>query len=244
MRLRGGYVTHDYFSTLGVNPVLGRYFSAQEERTDRKVALLREDFWQTQLGGDPDILHKTIAVNGETCNVIGILPAWFRFPVDDSVIWAPLLPHGDAATNRGWHGFPVIGRIKAGISVEQARSDFDRIIRELAREYPEKDSERGGTLFSLRNWRIGDDVRNRLMILQVAALVLFIMACANVSSLLLARDSVRRREFAIRGALGASRGRQMQQRLTESMLLMGLAGFAAISIACARFDYGNAGIRA
>lgn len=233
MRLRGGYVTHDYFSTLGVKPVSGRFFSAQEQRADSKVALLREDFWQTQLDGDPDILHKTIAVNGETYNVIGILPSWFRFPVDDSVIWAPLVPQGDAATNRGWHGFPMVGRIKTGVSVAQARSDFDRVIRELAREYPEKDGNRWGALFSLRDWKIGDDVRNRLMVLQIAALALFVMACANVSSLLLARDSLRRREFAIRGALGASRARQMQQHVSESILLMGLAGAAAIAVAWA-----------
>ena len=233
MRLTGGYVTSDYFSTLSVTPVLGRTFTAEEEQHSSDVVLLREDFWRTQLNGDRDILHKTVIVNGKPCYVIGILPSWFRFPVDNAAIWAPLIPEPDAAANRGWHGFPLVGRVKPGVTFQQARADLDRVIRQLAREYPVKDGGRTGALFTLRDWKIGDNVTARLLVLQLAALALFVMACANVSSLLLARDSIRSREFAIRAALGASRARQVRHHLTESMLLMALASIAACLVAWA-----------
>jgi putative ABC transport system permease protein len=231
MRLRGGYVTSDYFRTLGVEPVMGRVFNAAEEQTARdNVVLIREDFWRNRLNGDPGILNKTLVVNGKKCNVIGVLPSRFRFPVDDAVIWAPLVPDKEAAAERGWHGFPMVGRLKPGVSFAQGRADFDRIMRRLARQYAADDS-RGGTLFKLRDWQIGDNVRERLLVLQIAALALFLMACANVSSLLLARYSARRREFAIRGALGASRLRQIRQHVTESVLLVMLGAIAAAGVA-------------
>lgn len=233
MRLLGGYVTSDYFGTLSVRPVLGRTFTANEEQHATDVVLLREDFWRTQLNGDRNILSKTVVINGKPCNVIGILPSWFRFPADRAVIWAPLVPEPAAVANRGWHGFPLLGRMKRGVTLQQARADLDSVIRQLAREYPEKDGDRTGALFTLRYWKIGDEVTARLVVLQIAALALFVMACGNVSSLLLARDSIRSREFAIRAALGASRARQIGQHVTESMLLTAFASVTACLVAWA-----------
>jgi putative ABC transport system permease protein len=113
----GGYVTADYFHTLGVRPVAGRVFTAAEAQPGRDhVVLLREDFWRSEFGNKADnhfsILGTTMLVNGVKCDVIGILPAWFGFPSEDAVIWTPLVPTTVQATQRGWHGFPMVGRIK------------------------------------------------------------------------------------------------------------------------------------
>ena len=230
--LTGGYVTPDYFSTLGVRPVIGRIFTSSESQSGRdNVVLLREDFWRSQLAGDPDILQKTILVNGRKCNVIGILPAWFKFPGDwnDPVIWTPLVPTKVQATERGWHGFPMVGRLKAGVSLSAARQDLKAIMWRLSHQYQD-DKDRTGAMFSFESWEV-ESVKSRLLVLQFAALAVFLMTCANVSSLLLARYSTRRREFAVRAALGASRLRQIRQHLTEAVLLALIGSTIGVGVA-------------
>ncbi len=231
--IKGGYVTPDYFATLGVQPIMGRVFDSSEARVGQNsVVLLREDFWQTAFGGDPAILQKTIVLNGRACNVVGILPSKFRFPSGDGVVWTPLVPQG-RETDRGWHSFSMVGRLKPGVSLHQAQADLELIMHRLAREYPEKNAGRSALLVRLQDWSIDTGIRRRLFILQIAALMLFLMTCANVSGLLLARYSSRRLEFAIRTALGASRLRQIRQHVTESLLLTGLGCLAAIAVAWA-----------
>jgi predicted permease len=229
----GSYVTPDYFATLGVQPMSGRVFDFSEAQVGRNsVALLREDFWHSALNGDPAVLQKTMVINGTTCNVIGILPSRFRFPSDETVIWMPLVPTAQEA-NRGWHNFPMIGRLKPGITIAQTQADLESIMRRLVREYPETNTGRSALVVPFQSWNIDSGVRRRLFVLQIAALILFFMACANVSSLLLARYSSRRREFAVRAALGASRLRQTAQHVTESLLLTGLGCIAAVAVAWA-----------
>jgi putative ABC transport system permease protein len=231
--VKGSYVTPDYFATLGVQPMAGRVFDSSEARVGRNsVALLREDFWHSALNGDPSVLQKTLVINGTTCNVIGIVPSKFRFPSDETVIWMPLVPSAQEA-NRGWHTFPMIGRLKPGITIAQAQSDLESIMRRLRREYPETNRDRSALVIPFQSWNIDSGVRRRLFVLQIAALILFFMACANVSSLLLARYSSRRMEFAIRVALGASRLRQTAQHVTESLLLTGFGCIAAVAVAWA-----------
>jgi putative ABC transport system permease protein len=230
-RLTGGYVTPDYFSTLGVRPVMGRVFNSSEAQAGRdNVALIREDFWRSELNGDPNVLAKTVLINGRKCNIIGVLPSWFRFPWDDAVLWAPLVPTHVAATERAWHGFPMIGRLKPGANLAAAQGEIDAIVKRMAREYPAADANRNGIVFSLQSYGMGG-TRTRLMVLQFAALAVFLITCANVSSLLLARHAARRREFAVRAALGASRMRQVRQHLTESLLLAAIGCAAGIGIA-------------
>lgn len=231
--VKGSYVTPDYFATLGVQPIAGRVFDSSEAHVGQNsVALLREDFWHSALNGDPAILQKTLVINGTTCNVIGILPSKFRFPSEETVIWMPLVPTAQEA-NRGWHNFPMVGRLKPRITIAQAQSDLESIMRRLRHEYPETNRDRSALVVPFQSWNIDSGVRRRLFVLQIAALILFFMACANVSSLLLARYSSRRMEFAVRLALGASRLRQTAQHVTESLLLTGFGCIAAVGVAWA-----------
>ncbi|MBV9764820.1 MAG: ABC transporter permease [Acidobacteriaceae bacterium] len=231
--VNGSYVTPDYFATLGVQPIVGRVFDSSEAQAGRNsVALLREDFWHGALNSDPSVLQKTLVINGTSCNVIGILPSRFRFPSEETVVWMPLVPTAQEA-RRGWHNFPMVGRLKPGITIAQAQSDLESIMRRLRREYPETNRGRSALVIPFQSWNLDSGVRRRLFVLQIAALILFFMACANVSSLLLARYSSRRMEFALRAALGASRLRQTGQHVTESLLLTGFGCLAAVAVAWA-----------
>lgn len=175
-------------------------------------------------------MGKTVAVNGTTVAVIGILPSSFRFPADDNAIWLPLMPRGIQA-DRGWHAFSMVGRLKSNVTLPQAQDNLDTVMQQLAREFPDKDAGRRASVRRLQEWSLNGAVRDRLVVLQVAALVLCLMAIANVSSLLLARFSTRRLEFSIRGALGASRMRQMRQHVTESQVLTAVGCLTAVGFA-------------
>lgn len=231
-RVIGGAVTPAYFATLGVQPVAGRVFDPSEaEPGHDNVALMREDFWHSEFASDPNLLGKTIELNGRKCTVIGVLPKAFRFPYEDGVVWTPLVPSALQAKERGWHGFPMIGRLKPGVTLKQAHADLDAIMRRLSRQYPDADRDRTAVLlFPLQQWSVGR-ISDRLLLLQYAALAIFLMTCANVSSLLLARYSARRREFAMRSALGATAARQMRQHLTESLILAGAGCLFSVVVA-------------
>ncbi len=230
-RVVGGYVTPDYFATLGVTPIAGRVFDASEGVAGRdNVALIREDYWHEALNGDPEILQKTIQLNGRKCNIVGILPRTFRFPWDDVVVWTPLVPSLPMQKERGNHGFPMVARLKPGVTFTGAFADVDAIMHRLAKQYPEADADRGGILYRMKDWKLLGS-SERLVMLQIAALAVFLMTCANVSSLLLARHSSRKREFAVRAALGASRGRRIRQHLTESVALASIGCACGVGVA-------------
>ena len=231
--LQGGHVTPGYFTTLRVQPIAGRLFEAAETREGANpVALIREDFWRTALNADPEILQKTILLDGRTTQVIGILPAQFRFPASDSVIWTPLIPLGPAK-NRGFHAFSMVGRLKPSVTLAQAQTDLQIIMQRLASEYPDQNKGHNAKVVSFQDASLDQRFRDRLIVLQIASLALFLMACANISSLLLARHSARLREFEIRLALGSSRSRLIRQHLTESLLLAGAGCVAAVGLAAA-----------
>jgi putative ABC transport system permease protein len=233
LRVAGTPATPDYFTTLGVQPLAGRLFTATESQPGQNdVVLLREDFWHSQFGSDPAILGKTIGINGRTCTIVGILPRTFAFPTDNTVLWVPLVPSPLERNDRGWHGFPMVGRLKSGVSLAQAYANLNPIMLRLSVQYPKEDTDRTSVLlFPLHDWVVGSQTRERLLILQYAALVVFLMTCANVSNLVLARYSTRRREFAMRSALGASRFRLVRMRLTEALVLVITSGLASIALA-------------
>jgi predicted permease len=233
LHVAGTPATPDYFTTLGVQPLAGRLFTANESQPGQdNVVLIREDFWHSQFGSDPAILGKTVGINGRTCTIVGILPRAFAFPTDKTVLWVPLVPAPLERNDRGWHGFPMVGRLKPGISLAQAFADLNPIMLRLSLQYPKEDADRTSVLlFPLRDWVVGSQTRERLLILQYAAIIVFLMTCANVSNLVLARYSTRRREFAMRSALGASRVRLVRMRLTEALVLAFTSGLASIALA-------------
>ena len=231
-RIGGGVVTPDYFTTLGVKPVAGRLFAAEEGQAGKDgVALVREDFWRTRLDSDPAVLGREIELNGQRRRIVGVLPTSFRFPSEGAVMWMPLVPRPNEAMNRGWHGFPLIGRLKPGVTLVRAHAELSGIMKRISTLYPNADTDRVHVLlYPLQRWSVGQ-TRDRLLVLQCAAFAVFLMTCANVSSLLLARYSSRRREFALRAALGASTFRQIRQHLTESLLLAGIGCLAGAGVA-------------
>ncbi|MGH9584366.1 MAG: FtsX-like permease family protein, partial [Bryobacteraceae bacterium] len=162
--------------------------------------------------------------------MIGILPRSFHFPWDTTVLWTPLIPTALERSERGQHVFPMIARLKPGVALRQAHADLDPIMARLAREYPEHNAGRTAVLLiPLRDWNLGNS-GERLLILEYAALAIFLMMCANVSSLLLARYSSRRREFAMRAALGAPRLRLVRQHLTDALVLAGAGCLLSVAV--------------
>jgi predicted permease len=222
-RMLGASVSANLFPTLGVRPVLGRNFVPEEEVVAASdVLLLSHGLWQRRFGSDSSIVGKTISVDGRSHRVIGVMPPGFRFPAR-SEFWMPFAtdqlktePHG----NRGYAG--AIGRMKPGVTFEQAKADLGTIDARLAREF--KDNvDWNADVKTLRDDLVGDLKRPTLVFLGAGLLVLLI-ACANVANLLLVRGITRQREIAVRSALGAGRGDLLRQLLVESLLLSAVGG--------------------
>lgn len=225
-RVNARLVSADYFSVLGVKPVLGRTFvTGEDESNSGLVALISEDLWQRKFSSASNVIEKAITLDDKSYSVVGVIPASFTLAgrVDVYVPigqWnGPMLKSRSAAL--GLHG---IGRLKPGVTVEQARSDLNRIMADLANTYPATNRGNGATIVPLKEGVVGN-IRPTLFLLLGAVGFVLLIACVNVSNLMLARSTGRSREFAIRSALGAGRFRLLRQLLTESTLL-GLAGGA------------------
>ncbi|MGI8745081.1 MAG: ABC transporter permease [Bryobacteraceae bacterium] len=217
------YVTRQFFPILDVQPMLGRNFLAEEDRTESgQVALLSYGLWQRRYGADPHIAGKKIQLQSQPTTIAGVMPPGFRFPAMKAELWI-LNPINGAAKRHG-RFLSVIGRLKPGISLPQARSEMQSIAAQLAIEYPEFDRKWGADVVSMREQFAGN-LRTPLLVLLGAVVLVLLIACANVANLLLMRSSGRQREIALRASLGATRGRLIQQMLIESGLL-GLIGGA------------------
>jgi len=225
-RVNARLVSADFFSVLGLKPLLGRTFMPHEDEPGSgPVALISEDLWQRKFGSAADVLQKGITLDDKSYAVVGVIPASFTL-VRDVDVYMPIGQwNGPPLKNRGVaFGLHGIGRLKPGVTIEQARSDLNRVMRDLANAYPETNRGNGSTIIPLKEQVVGDMRPILLMLLGAVGFVLLI-ACVNVSNLMLARSTGRAREFAIRSALGAGRRRLLRQSLTESTLL-GLAGGA------------------
>jgi putative ABC transport system permease protein len=225
-RLQGLGVTGEFFSVLGVEPMYGRGFRPEETwQGNDMVVVLSYGLWQRRFGGDPEIVGQTISLNGRNQTVIGIMPERFYFPDKEIELWSPLGMTREQMTSlRRPHFLRAIGRLKPGVTIEQARSEMTAIASELEKQYPDTNIEMGVGLGSLQEWYV-EKTRPALLILLAAVAFVLLIACVNVANLMLARAATRSKEIAIRTALGAGRMRIIRQLLTESLLLS-LAGGA------------------
>jgi predicted permease len=230
-RIAGQSVTTAFFDVLGVMPIAGRTFVSADATLAPTVVVIGERFWRTHLGADPAIVGRVITLDATPFTVIGVMPARFQvlFPSD---LWTPFLLRRTPEQRRQ-HYLQVIGRLKPGVSIEQARSDMAAVAGGIAQASPGTNRNWGVTIEPLRGAIIGSELRTTSAVLAGVVAFVLLMACANVASLLLARGLARTREIAVRAALGGSRGRILRQLLTESVLLALLGGAAGLAVAWA-----------
>ncbi|HKE23204.1 MAG TPA: ABC transporter permease, partial [Bryobacteraceae bacterium] len=226
-------VTAGFFEALGVQPLFGRTFGVADENPGgRRVAILSYSAWRLRFGGDRDILGRSVTVGGEPAEVVGVLQEGFRYPFAASCeFFEPLRFTAAQRRYRGIHPYDAIGRLKERATFEQARAEMEVISKQLESQYPETNAGHVANLVPLRQELTGK-MQSTLAILMGAGLLLILIACANVASLLLARASARKRETALRLALGCDRMRLLTQSLVESSILSiaGAAGGIALAV--------------
>ena len=217
MRVRTVEATDNFFSVLGVQPMLGRLFMQGEDRRGADpVAVLSYNLWKNRFNSDPDVIGKPVALDGRVHTVVGVMPQGFNYP-ENIEVWRPL-GWDPAQHNRGARFMETVARLAPGVTIEQAQADMSALSRRFEQEYPRTSLDWGVTLIPLRNEIVGN-FRVALLVMLGAVAFVLLIACANIANLLLARAGARQKEIAIRLAMGASRSRLIRQFLTESILL-------------------------
>ena len=222
-------VTPSFFSTLGVKPAMGRDFLEDEMQGDGPhVTILTDGFWRTEFGADPNIIGRVIHIDGKPATIVGVLPRDFEFaPANSAPVWVPIHQTGDPITRRSLHWLSVLGRLAPDVTPDQARAEMQSINTRLSHEYPKENSSVYFVMESLSEQVVGK-VRPILLILLGAVGFVLLITCANVANLVMTRSIGRRKEFAVRSALGASRGSLLAQLLTESLLLSFVGAFVGL----------------
>lgn len=227
-------VSDDFFAVFGVPAQLGRVPTADENLPGaNRVAVLSDSLWQQRFGPDPEVVGRTVSLDGEPFTIVGVMPRSFDFPSPEAKAWLPLslLDDDDIPHQRGLRWMEAVGRLADGATPEAATAETNAILRRLEAEYPDSNEGWGSaTVHALHESLVGD-VRPALLILLGAVGLVLLISCANLANLLLVRGSARGREFAIRAALGAGRGRVMRQLLTESVALALVGGALGTGLA-------------
>ena len=233
-RYTGGYVTEDFFKIVGVSPILGRDFTADDNKPGaEKVAILGHEIWQRDFGADPKIVGQAIRINGRAATIIGVMPPNFKFPVSEE-LWVPLYnefpikPRGDPSGL----GAAILGRLKDGVSIDQANAEFVGLAKRMAKDNPKTNGQLvSAAVQPLLNTFSGPQLRQTVWAMLGAVIMVLLIACVNVMNMQFGRVALRAKELAIRGALGATRWRLVRQMLTESFLVASMGAVAGILLA-------------
>jgi predicted permease len=237
IKLQASQMTASLLPVLRVNPLHGRAFTDEDDRPDAdRVVMLSHGVWRTAFGGDPAAVGRTILLNGNKYNVIGIMRRGFAFPHPEVDLWMPTRFNAEQRESRGSHYLTVVGRLKPGVSLEAARADIRAITRRLQEQYPRSNKNVGSVVLSLTEEYVGE-TRPALLALLAAVGCLLLITCANVANLLLVRATGRRREIAVRAALGAGRLQLIRQMLVESLLLAAGGGAVGVIMGWWTFEF-------
>jgi putative ABC transport system permease protein len=232
-RVQGYFASAGFFDALGVRPALGRGFVQDDETFGRHhVVVLSDGLWKRRFDGDPAILGRSVTIDGTPYQVIGVAPPRFQFP-DGASLWAPLAFDPKTAPKRDKRFLTVVGHLAPGRTLDDALSQMSVIAVRLAQQYPEVNRDHGAHVYTLSQGMLDEGTGSLLSMWQASALVVLLIACANIANLMLARAAERQRDVAVRLALGASRGRIIRELLTESVLLACLAVGPALGFAWA-----------
>src|SRR6516165_7150959 len=243
-RYTGAYVTEDFFKIIGLSPVLGRDFTAEDNKPGaEKITILGDEIWRRDFGADPNVVGQSVRINGKAATIIGVMPPNFKFPFSEE-LWTPLYneypprPRGELVLGANNPAPAVMGRLKPGVTLDQVNAEFVALAHHLAEDNPKTNQNfTSATVQPLLNAFTGVQLRQIIWAMLAAVILVLVIACVNVMNMQFGRAALRAKELAIRGALGATRWRLVRQMLTESLVVAVFGAVAGVMIAYWAVDF-------